>query len=481
MNEENALYNAEEDAEEEDYYYSDDYFLQKEEGEDFEEDMDYYESYDKDNLEECYQSELIETYMKLFSELEHCVEDDQILIIEEMNELMDEMDEDEFIFIFEKEFFNKIGEMIEEKEMLLVKALVLLKNMGYCKVLRGVWSNSFADSSLSKRFEKMIIEEDKKKEEKNEKLLADLCICLLILPEFNGFMEELPAIFVRCLMKVALKKEESEEAQKEAEIALIALSRLRLYIIEKKLYLKEITEIIKHHQEHHNLSRIGYQSAWKFLINRLFCDEDLERLIVNERHFAREAAKELEELSKCVDWKKKKEEMSREEMKEANISKRWIRTLGFFIESCTLWNDEFIELIRSIIQVLRAAKENHGEISGLCIYSLRNAAENRAVKVEYLLKSGAVDAVLEEVQLPTIREECSTEFLYFFKYVCEKLKEKTENKMEEAKRKELKRKVFEKMEDEGYEDCIFGSQRFFVYMLIEDDSIFTVEDFFVHP
>eukprot|EP00770_Monocercomonoides_exilis_P008888 MONOS_8843.1-p1 / transcript=MONOS_8843.1 / gene=MONOS_8843 / organism=Monocercomonoides_exilis_PA203 / gene_product=unspecified product / transcript_product=unspecified product / location=Mono_scaffold00345:16604-17837(+) / protein_length=347 / sequence_SO=supercontig / SO=protein_coding / is_pseudo=false len=337
-------------------------------------------------------------FTEMFSELKDCNEEEQKQKIKEMNENVDGMNKEKFRSIFTKELFNKIDEMIEVKKLTMGNVLLLMKHIGFINGTKICLLHSFKESSLNKRFEKMIVIENIKKEEKNENFLANLCKFYLLLND-GIISTEMVSIIMPCLLKAASKKERNEETQKEVEIAFLALSHIdRYYFLRQELYLKEIKEIIQNHQEHYNLSRIGYQSAWKFLINRLFCDEDLERLIVNERHFVTEAAKELEELSKCVDWKKKKEEMSREEMKEANISKRWIRTLGFFIESCTLWNDEFIELIRSIIQVLRAAKENHGEISELCIYFLRSAAENRVVKIEDLLESEAVDAVLEEIK-----------------------------------------------------------------------------------
>ncbi|KAH7828412.1 uncharacterized protein MONOS_15190 [Monocercomonoides exilis] len=107
---------------------------------------------------------------------------------------------------------------------------------------------------------------------------------------------------VSCLLKVTLKKEEDEETQKEVEMALLALSCIYShYEIEQKQYLNEIKEIIHYHQEHHNLTRLAYLYAWEFLILRLNTDKSLNEVIVNELHFIREARREIEDLSKCVD------------------------------------------------------------------------------------------------------------------------------------------------------------------------------------
>eukprot|EP00770_Monocercomonoides_exilis_P014317 MONOS_14263.1-p1 / transcript=MONOS_14263.1 / gene=MONOS_14263 / organism=Monocercomonoides_exilis_PA203 / gene_product=unspecified product / transcript_product=unspecified product / location=Mono_scaffold00966:20065-20796(-) / protein_length=179 / sequence_SO=supercontig / SO=protein_coding / is_pseudo=false len=170
----------------------------------------------------------------------------------------------------------------------------------------------------------MIIEEEKKKEEKDEKHLAYLCECFISL-SFD-FLQELILICVPSLLKVTSKKEENEETQKEMEMALLALSNICYYFeIKKEMYLKEITEIILYHQEHHNLTQLAYQSAWDFLINRFFSDQSLEGPNTNELHFVREAIKELEELVKYICWKRKEERRGEKEGKEEYILIEWLQ------------------------------------------------------------------------------------------------------------------------------------------------------------
>ncbi|KAH7819524.1 uncharacterized protein MONOS_7594 [Monocercomonoides exilis] len=251
-----------------------------------------------------------------------------------------------------------------------------------------------------------------------------------------------------CLLKVALKKEENEETQKEVEIALLALSNIECYEMNKELYLSEIKEIIKYHQEHQNLTRLAYQSAWEILINRFYKDEILEDVMVNE------AAKELEELEKCVDWKRKEREVKEKERREESVIKRWMHALKFYLRFSELWNEEHVELIRNVVQIFRDLRDNHREISKIFIQSLSEAAHCKAVKVEDLLISGAVDNVLEEMKQSTLYDELMWNFLHFFLKLSERLKEKESNVAEEEKRKELKRKIFEKLEEEGYEDFI---------------------------
>ncbi|KAH7819650.1 uncharacterized protein MONOS_14701 [Monocercomonoides exilis] len=181
----------------------------------------------------------------------------------------------------------------------------------------------------------MIAEEDGKKEGKDEKLIADLGECNLYFGCSSSL--ELNSILVPCLLKVALKKEENEETQKEVEMALLALSCIDTYYnVSRVLYLNEIKEIIEYHQEHHNLTQLAYQSAWAFFIRGFYRDLSLEKIFVEELHFAREARRELEELS------------------------------------------------NSIVQVFAASKDFRIEISQQCVHSLRVAMRNRVVKVDDL-------------------------------------------------------------------------------------------------
>ncbi|KAH7822492.1 uncharacterized protein MONOS_17670 [Monocercomonoides exilis] len=287
-----------------------------------------------------------EKFTKLFDGLEECDEEEQVQKIEEMNEMINEMNEEEFRSIFTKELFNKIHQMIEEKTLSWGNAILLLKQAGYCKELKSFFCYSFDDSSLSKRMPGMIIEENEKKEGRKENLLTDLCECYLLLCD-KCIPDEVLSIIVPCLLKAALNKEENEETQKEVELALLALSNIIYFKVCEELYLNEITEIIEYHQEHHNLTRLAYQSAWEFLVLRFHNDKILEDIIVNELHFAREATKALEELKKDVDWKRKEEANGRIEV---FIIRRWLRVIKYFFDWYTLWNEELAKLIASLVQ-----------------------------------------------------------------------------------------------------------------------------------
>eukprot|EP00770_Monocercomonoides_exilis_P001758 MONOS_1747.1-p1 / transcript=MONOS_1747.1 / gene=MONOS_1747 / organism=Monocercomonoides_exilis_PA203 / gene_product=unspecified product / transcript_product=unspecified product / location=Mono_scaffold00032:126983-128006(+) / protein_length=322 / sequence_SO=supercontig / SO=protein_coding / is_pseudo=false len=311
-------------------------------------------------------------FEELFYELEHCREDEQMQKIEEMKRMMDEMNEIEFKSIFTKELFDKIYRMIEEKTLSLESAILLLKHVGYFRELKTIYLESFDYSLLSERMKEMMIDENEKK--KDEKLLVDLCECFTLL-NFCSISDELLSIIIPCLLKAASKKEGNEETQKEVEMALLALSHINTFFeIKQELYLNEITEIIKYHKEHHNLTRLAHQSAWQFLINRLYIDKSLKEVIVKELHFAREAARELEDLSKNVDWKRKEE--SGEVTKELHIIRRWLDAIYDYFYFCDLWNEELAGLIGSIVQVFLEARGRCQIIRNECVDVLIIAARN---------------------------------------------------------------------------------------------------------
>ncbi|KAH7818898.1 uncharacterized protein MONOS_1728 [Monocercomonoides exilis] len=168
-----------------------------------------------------------EQFSKLFCELEHCREDEQIQKMEEMKRMIDEMNRKEFQTVFTKECFNKIHQMIEKNSLSLERTTLLLKHAGFCKVLKKIFLYSFYCSLLSERMKEMIIDENEKK--KDEKLLTDFCECFALLIE-GSIPKKLLSIVVPCLLKVALKKDETEEAQKEVEMALLALGNIVYWV-----------------------------------------------------------------------------------------------------------------------------------------------------------------------------------------------------------------------------------------------------------
>ncbi|KAH7817380.1 uncharacterized protein MONOS_12384 [Monocercomonoides exilis] len=435
-----------------------------------------------DEEEEEFKKELIEKFNKLLDELEDRDGNEQRKKIDEMNVMIEEMNEKEFYSTFTKKNFDKINKMIEEKKLTLNRAILLMKHIGYWIKLKGLWRYSFENSSLRKRFEKiMIVEEEKKKEEKDEKLFVDVCECYVLINYSTS--SELLSICVPYLLKIALKKDESKETQKEVEMALLALNGFRYRIMPEEVYLKEFKDIIQNHQEHHNLTHLAYQSAWGFLICRFLEDEKLNNVIVNELHIIIEATKELEELARNVNWKKEKEEKRRgKEVKEVFIILRWFDIIMDIFHKCKLWNEEFAGLIGSITKLLRSSRDNYGEIYRKCIYSFNDAAENEAVKVDDLLKGEAIDAIMEENFRSTLDDEITSEILKFFQMISSRLKEKGKDKMEEAKRKSTKREIFDNLEEEGYEDIIasFYETIDFRYKEYYEELSLNISDYFVN-
>ncbi|KAH7816081.1 uncharacterized protein MONOS_7747 [Monocercomonoides exilis] len=172
--------------------------------------------------------------------------------------------------------------------------------------------------------------------------------------------------------------------------------------VGEKLYLNEIKEIIQYHQEHRNLTRHAYQSIWGFLIYRSLKDESLEEVVVNDLLFVKEATREIEELSQCVDWKRKEEEERKKEteVKEVLIIRKWIDLIDSFLSAYKLENEVNTVLIGSIVGVLREAKGHHIEICKQCIYLFEAVVRNEAVTVDDMLKRESVEAVLEGIQQP---------------------------------------------------------------------------------
>ncbi|KAH7823324.1 uncharacterized protein MONOS_4190 [Monocercomonoides exilis] len=384
---------------------------------------------------------------KLFSELEGCNEEEQKAKIEEMNEVIERMSKEDFNSIFSGCLLDNLNKMIEEEKLTLENACLLGKHIGYFKVLKCEWIPDFDYCSLNERFQKMIIDEDEKEEGKDEKLLVDLCECYLML--VHEIHWRLISICVPYLLKVALNKVEDENAQKEVEMALLALSRIGEYGWIGEQHQKEIKEILKHHQKHRNLTCLAYYSAWRLLINGLYGNRKLEQMIVNKLHFAREAGRELNEEAKCVNWAVKNK---KQETEEDILLMKWLKILHVFIKDCKLWNEEYSELIGSIVQIFRVAMANHRGISCRCMELLRGAAGKRNIEIDDLLKGGVFDLILKELQRPTLNDSFFMNYMICLLEILKRLKKEEDGEASEAKRKAMKMEIHEMMEEEGYKD-----------------------------
>ncbi|KAH7815362.1 uncharacterized protein MONOS_18330 [Monocercomonoides exilis] len=416
-----------------------------------------------------------EKFNKLFSELEYCKKAKQIQKIKEMNRLIEEMNSETLDSVFTTDLFNEISRMIEEKKLNWNNAFLLLKCIGNCSLLNNCYDFEFLHSSLLERFEELIFEEYKKIEEKNKMVFVNICECYLLF--YNEVPHQLLSTCVSCLLIIALNKEETEEVQKKVEMALLTLSCIiEDFNIEKRLYFPDIKEIIEYHQKFHNLTQIAYQSAWEFLIKRRRNEDSLEEVIVNELHFAREATKEVEELAKCANWKRKgKMKMG----KEGIVISRWLKTLGKFLDLCKSWDDECDELIHCLVSRFREANDNYGEINNVNMYFFIQAVRRRDKAIDAFLKNGAIEAVLEKVVQLNAKLRIVDNSLRMLKILLFGLKSEMEKENDEVKRKEKKRVVREKMEEEGFEDCVYG----YLHCWIKDkyfsySFVLNVEDYF---
>ncbi|KAH7821149.1 uncharacterized protein MONOS_6355 [Monocercomonoides exilis] len=420
-------------------------------------------AYNDEDEDEVQNSFYVEQFLTLFDELEHCSEIEQKKKVEEMNEAMKEMNKEEFGTMDRKNLFEEVNKMIEEKKMTMKNSLLLLKYIGCFVNMKMIRSGYFFNSLLCQRLTKTALNEEKKKKNRDEKLQIDIIECyFLLLDYYDRIPKELLTIYVKCLLKYAANKEENEEVQKDVEMVLLALGNIGAnQRIEKGLYLNEIKEIIKYHQEHHNLTQLACQSAWQFLIYRFQVDRNLEDAIVNELHFVKEATRELEELVRSLEWKREKEEKKEKKEKkersaesEIMIIERWLRSLDIYFFVCKYQTKEHEGLVECVVRVFWATRACQGSIARFCFQLFHAMIKSQASQIDCLVDKGAIGVALSEVVRSEVAKEEASGCLCVFRGLAKRLSVKSENEREEAKRKELKRKVIEMMEEEGYEDWL---------------------------
>ncbi|KAH7828355.1 uncharacterized protein MONOS_6447 [Monocercomonoides exilis] len=427
---------------------------------------------------------LVQKFLKMLSELNHSTYDVQKQKIEEMNKTIQKIYEDELDLIITGKLYDDVNKMIEEGKISTENACLLLKKVGYCKVLRSITNQCFDYTALRQKFEKMIVDENEKKEGKNEKLLSDLCECYLSNCSVF-FLEDVPkelvSICLHFLLKVSGNKEKNEKAQKETEMSLLALTNIGLHkVVKTELYLNEIKEIIQYHQKYHNLTQLAYQSAWRFLINRLFNEGELRYAITSELQFMNEAVQELKEIEKCVELEEKAKkkgdkegETKEKETKEDLTLKRCLKTLNLYFQFCKSGGKHSAELIELVIRQIKASQKNRRAqllIESLNIFSEMISKETNDVC--NLLNGGATVFVLEELFRCSLKNEIIDYCLIFFMNLQRRLNGKIQDEKNELKLKTAKIEILREYEEEGYEDAIISS----LGMI----HSFTYSGFFVH-
>ncbi|KAH7822900.1 uncharacterized protein MONOS_15427 [Monocercomonoides exilis] len=393
-----------------------------------------------------------EKYTEMLFQLRDCSAEEQTQRVGEMNSLMDQMGEDEMDNHASK-VFEEFCRMIEEKKVSLENTISLMKRVGYANIMRSIYAIYLCDFSLKKKIESLIFEEGKKNDEKNEKLLIEMCECCGFI--YRNISPEIIPVYVPCMLNAALKKEESEETRKEVEDALLALNYIEeAHFVRIELFQSKIKEIIMYHQEHRNLTHMGYRSAWHFYLNRLLDYSFLGDAIVNELHFVREAARELEELSRSVRMKKKEGKVISPEFKYTVNG--WLETVLYYRQSGPRAKEDYVPLVQSMVCLRKAARGIENELFGINSQTYELMALYIAGGVEDLLKGGVFEAVLEEMQRDFIENHKMHDCYKFFLAIQE-LKMRAEPTANEAQKKEIKMKLHEKLEEEGFEDILIGN------------------------
>ncbi|KAH7824489.1 uncharacterized protein MONOS_17484 [Monocercomonoides exilis] len=328
------------------------------------------------------------------------------------------------------------------------------------------WTPNFDSSSLYDKFEEILNDEEKKQEEKNEKLEVDICECILSLHNKNYDMSsDFLLICIPCLLNFVIAKEENEEARNEVEMALLSLSSISQYCeySENELCLNKLAEIIKHHQVHQNLTPLAYLSAFRFFMNRVLGSNNSLKEHLDELHFVKEVTKQLEELTKCIDWKQKKNGVLN--TKEVRITKRWCKLLYLYFLSFTHETEEITECARCIIRLCKTAKDNYSEVTLLCVELLNLMIFKDGVNVDDLLRVGAVELILDEIHQPTLGNDFTETYLSFFSRLSKRLNRNANEKSDKEKSEIIKRVTFSVLEEDGYEDSLISfNEMLRVYM-----------------
>eukprot|EP00770_Monocercomonoides_exilis_P002166 MONOS_2150.1-p1 / transcript=MONOS_2150.1 / gene=MONOS_2150 / organism=Monocercomonoides_exilis_PA203 / gene_product=unspecified product / transcript_product=unspecified product / location=Mono_scaffold00042:140919-142139(+) / protein_length=387 / sequence_SO=supercontig / SO=protein_coding / is_pseudo=false len=363
------------------------------------------------------------------------------------------METEELSDILTETLFSEIDKMIGRNQLSLENVFVFLKRVECRIVLNHEVRCEFEFSSLFRRFEKMIMKEEKKKEGRNEQLLIDLLECTLLLTDF--FTQEETVLFgVHCLLKAAFNKEENKETQKEVEMALLSLSNIGWEKkMAKELYLNRIKEIIRNHQEHHNLTRLAYQSSWYFLIKRFHNDGSLEDVIVDELHLMKETTRELEELAKHVDWVGEARKLGK--MTEVHVLKRWFNILNSYFDWVESKGGDCSDFVQFIVELCRVKMKNDAEMLRALLNLIGIMADNSSIEIESILKGEAIDFALEEICQSTLNNNIARSCIKIFLHLDKRLSKKTDCEHEEAGLT-AKREINDRFEEEGFQDEIIS-------------------------
>eukprot|EP00770_Monocercomonoides_exilis_P014083 MONOS_14030.1-p1 / transcript=MONOS_14030.1 / gene=MONOS_14030 / organism=Monocercomonoides_exilis_PA203 / gene_product=unspecified product / transcript_product=unspecified product / location=Mono_scaffold00924:20288-21226(+) / protein_length=294 / sequence_SO=supercontig / SO=protein_coding / is_pseudo=false len=285
--------------------------------------------------------------------------------------------------------------------------------------------------------------------------------------------KEVLMICVPLLLKDALNKEESEKAQKDVEMALIALTNIAKINEEKDcLFLNEITEIIKHHLVHRNLTHFSYQLAWDLFVRNADLDWETESGKFFGAFFAREVVGELEELKSCVCWEKKKKRKRKGEKakgrkgrKEKLIFKRWHSTIRMCYNCSGLCGEGWDELVRCLVGLSMTAEGSSRGTCRRCFDLFEGILFCSTDDVGILISGGAVDYVMEKLCQRILDKEITNCCLKFNISLLNRMREKIEDENEKERQKMQNRRIIDLFEEGGYEDLSDSFQWRIQYLL----------------
>ncbi|KAH7824667.1 uncharacterized protein MONOS_17498 [Monocercomonoides exilis] len=256
-------------------------------------------------------------------------------------------------------------------------------------------------------------------------------------------------ICVPYLLKIALRKDESKEAQKEVEMALLALSNAGWDVsVKTECDIDELVEIIKYNCKHRNLTYLANQSAWSLYVYMLNNGRDVTVSFESEKCLTKEIINELEELEKCVDWRQS--EKKTKQTKEAIVLIRWAETIERYFQLEELRGKEYVELADCITRICKKAKENQSEIYLAFIRVFEAIIAKQSLAFAYdIIKREAADIVLEELMRNIFEEKLTNSSLFFIEKLVRKLKGKKDKEIVELF-KSIKRELFTNLEEEAH-------------------------------
>ncbi|KAH7823659.1 uncharacterized protein MONOS_14239 [Monocercomonoides exilis] len=187
---------------------------------------------------------------------------------------------------------------------------------------------------------------------------------------------------------------------------------------------------------------------------------------MNELHLFREAARELGELTKCVNLKReeKREEIRR--MNEAEtIMMKWIKTVEAFYLHLRSWKEEYAELISYLAKLAKAMRESERDIYKSLTSAFELISTWKIFRIDAMMKCGVVDLVQDEIQQNTSDDMMTYDCMMSYRVLSRRLRENDDKGYNEVGWVETKREVLQKMEEIGCEDIITCFQKIYTFIL----------------